>query len=42
MLRTRCDPSTSFLGGGLASTTLKDDIRGCDDARVGGCVLDED
>jgi hypothetical protein len=35
-------PSTSLLGGGSASTTLEDDIRGCDDARVGGCVLDED
>jgi hypothetical protein len=35
-------PSTSPLGGGSASTTLEDDIRGCDDARVGGYVLDED
>jgi hypothetical protein len=35
-------PSTSLLGGGLESTTLEDDIRGCDDAQVGGCVLDED
>jgi hypothetical protein len=24
------------------STTLEDDVRGCDDARVGGCVLDDD
>ena len=24
------------------STTLEDNFRGCDDARVGGCVLDED
>jgi hypothetical protein len=27
-------PSTSLLGDGPVSTTLKDDIRGCDDARV--------
>ena len=36
------DPLTSLLGGGPASTTLKDDIGGCDDARVGGRVLDEE
>jgi hypothetical protein len=41
-LEQDADPSTSLLGGGPASTTLEDDIRGCDDARVGGCVLDED
>ena len=35
-------PSTSVLGGGPKSTTLEDDIRGCGDDRVGGCVLDED
>jgi hypothetical protein len=35
-------PSTSLLGDGPTSTTLEDDIRGCDDARVGDCVLDED
>jgi hypothetical protein len=35
-------PSTSLLGDGPVSTTLKDDVRGCDDARVGGCMLDED
>jgi hypothetical protein len=35
-------PSTSVLGGGPESTTLEDNIRGCDDARVGGCMLDED
>jgi hypothetical protein len=35
-------PSTSLLDGGPESTTLEDDIRGCDDARIGGCVLDED
>jgi hypothetical protein len=36
------DPSTSLLGGGPVSTTLEDDIGGCDDARVGSRVLDED
>ena len=35
-------PSTSLLGGGPTSTTLKDNIRGCDDARISSCVLDED
>jgi hypothetical protein len=35
-------PSTLLLGDGPVSTTLEDDVRGCDDARVGGCVLDED
>jgi hypothetical protein len=35
-------PLTSLLGGGPTSTTLEDDIGGCDDARVFGCVLDED
>jgi hypothetical protein len=35
-------PSTSLLGGGPMSTTLEDDIGGCDDARVGSCVIDED
>jgi hypothetical protein len=35
-------PSMSLLGSGPASTTLEDDIKGCDDARVGGCMLDED
>jgi hypothetical protein len=33
-------PSTSLLGDGPASTTLA--IKGCDDVRVGSCVLDED
>jgi hypothetical protein len=36
------DPTTSLLGGGLASTNLEDDIGGRDDARVGSHVLDED
>jgi hypothetical protein len=35
-------PSTSLLGDGPVSTTIVDDVRGCDDARVGGRVLDED
>jgi hypothetical protein len=35
-------PSTLLLGDGPVSTTLENDVRGCDDARVGGCVLDED
>jgi hypothetical protein len=35
-------PSTSLPVDGPVSTTLEDDVRGCDDARVGGCVLDED
>jgi hypothetical protein len=41
-LEQDADPSTSLLGGGPVSTTLKDDIGCCDDARVGGRVLDED
>jgi hypothetical protein len=41
-LEQDADPSTSLLGGGPARTTLEDDIGGCDDARVGGRVLDED
>jgi hypothetical protein len=36
------DPTTSLLGGGSASTNLEDNIRGCDDVRFGGHVLDED
>jgi hypothetical protein len=35
-------PSTLLLDDGLVSTILEDDVRGCDDARVVGCVLDED
>ena len=35
-------PQDHSFGGGPASTTLEDDIGGCDDARVGGRVLDED
>jgi hypothetical protein len=35
-------PSTLLLGDGPMSTILEDDVRGCDDARVGGCVRDED
>ena len=36
------DPSISLLDGGPTSTTLEDEIGGCDDARVGGRVLHED
>jgi hypothetical protein len=35
-------PSTLFLGDGLVSTILEDNVRGCDDARVARSVLDED
>jgi hypothetical protein len=35
-------PSTLLLGDGPMSTILEDDVRGCDDARVGDCVLDKD
>jgi hypothetical protein len=35
-------PSTLLLGDGPVSTILEDDVRGCDDARFGGYVLDED
>jgi hypothetical protein len=35
-------PSTLLLGDGPVSTILEDDVRGCHDAQVGGCVLDED
>jgi hypothetical protein len=41
-LEQDADPSTSLLGGGPASNTLEDDIGGCDDARGGDRVLDED
>jgi hypothetical protein len=34
--------STLFLGDGPVSTILEDNVRGCDDARVVGGVLDED
>lgn len=33
-------PSTLFLGDGLVSTILEDNVRGCDDVRVAGSVLD--
>jgi hypothetical protein len=42
MLRKDVGPSTSLLGDGPVSTNLEDDISGCEDTRVGGCVLDED
>jgi hypothetical protein len=35
-------PSTLLLSDGSVSTTLEDNFRGCEDARVSGCVLDED
>jgi hypothetical protein len=35
-------PSTLFLGDGPVSTILEDNVRGCDDVRVAGGVLDED
>jgi hypothetical protein len=35
-------PSTLFLGDGLVSTILEDNVGGCDYARVAGSVLDED
>jgi hypothetical protein len=41
-LELDADPTTSVLGGGLASTNLEDDIGGCDGVRVGGRGLDED
>jgi hypothetical protein len=41
-LEQDASPSTLLLGDDPVSTILEDDVRGCDDARVGGCVLDED
>jgi hypothetical protein len=35
-------PSTLFLGDGPVSTILEDNVRGCDNARVDGSVVDED
>jgi hypothetical protein len=35
-------PFTLPFGDGLVGTILEDSVRGCDDARVGGYVLDED
>ena len=32
----------SLLGDGPVSTTLEDNVKGCNDARIGSCVLDED
>jgi hypothetical protein len=41
-LEQHAGPSTLLLGNGPVSTILEDDVRGCDDARVVGGVLDED
>jgi hypothetical protein len=41
-LEQDASPSTLFLGDGLVSTILEDNVGGCDNARVVGSVLDED
>lgn len=41
-LEQDASPSTLFLDDALVSTIPEDNVRGCDDARVAGSVLDED
>jgi hypothetical protein len=35
-------PSTLLLDDGPVSTIFEDNVRGCDDARIAGSMLDED